>query len=92
MTVTNGITRASALTSLSGSNLAVAAGDILSFRFSKAIGQEFGSLAGIGAVVDFTPAATAAVPEPATWGMMILGFGAIGAATRRRRFTRVSFV
>lgn len=27
----------------------------------------------------------AAVPEPATWGMMILGFGAIGAAMRRRR-------
>ncbi|MBB3348859.1 hypothetical protein FHY02_003341 [Sphingomonas sp. BK069] len=24
-----------------------------------------------------------AVPEPATWGMMILGFGAIGAAMRR---------
>lgn len=26
----------------------------------------------------------AAVPEPATWGMMLLGFGAIGAAMRRR--------
>ncbi len=31
-----------------------------------------------------------AVPEPATWGMMILGFGAMGAAMRRRR-TTVSF-
>ena len=29
--------------------------------------------------------ALAAVPEPATWGMMIIGFGAIGAAMRRRR-------
>lgn len=28
--------------------------------------------------------ATGAVPEPATWGMMILGFGLIGAAVRRR--------
>ena len=28
---------------------------------------------------------TAAVPEPATWGMMILGFGVMGAALRRRR-------
>lgn len=27
------------------------------------------------------------VPEPATWGMMIVGFGAIGAAARRRRST-----
>lgn len=26
-----------------------------------------------------------AVPEPATWGMMIAGFGAAGAAMRRRR-------
>jgi hypothetical protein len=26
-----------------------------------------------------------AVPEPATWGMMILGFGIAGAALRRRR-------
>lgn len=27
----------------------------------------------------------AAVPEPATWGMMLLGFGLVGAAARRRR-------
>jgi hypothetical protein len=26
-----------------------------------------------------------AVPEPATWAMMLLGFGAIGASMRRRR-------
>jgi hypothetical protein len=29
-----------------------------------------------------------AVPEPATWAMMIGGFGLIGLATRRRRRTR----
>lgn len=92
VTVTNGITRTNALTSLSGTNLAVAAGDVLSFRFSKSTGQEFGSLAGIGATVDFTPTATAAVPEPATWAMMILGFGAIGVSTRRRKAVHVSFV
>lgn len=28
---------------------------------------------------------TGAVPEPATWAMMLLGFGAIGFASRRRR-------
>lgn len=26
-----------------------------------------------------------AVPEPATWGMMLLGFGIVGSAARRRR-------
>ena len=30
----------------------------------------------------------AAVPEPATWGMMLLGFGAIGGAARYRRRKR----
>lgn len=30
------------------------------------------------------------VPEPATWGMMILGLGAIGATMRRRRKENVS--
>jgi hypothetical protein len=27
------------------------------------------------------------VPEPATWGMMLLGFGAIGFSMRRKRDT-----
>lgn len=29
--------------------------------------------------------AAAAVPEPSTWAMMIVGIGAVGAALRRRR-------
>jgi hypothetical protein len=32
-----------------------------------------------------------AVPEPATWAMMIAGFGFVGAAMRRRRKVQVSF-
>jgi hypothetical protein len=39
-------------------------------------------------------ALTASVPEPATWGLMILGFGVVGSALRsrgRRRATKVSF-
>lgn len=32
----------------------------------------------------YTPFATGAVPEPATWAMMILGMGAVGFAMRRR--------
>jgi hypothetical protein len=31
------------------------------------------------------------VPEPATWAMMIGGFGFVGAASRRRRATTVTF-
>ena len=30
-------------------------------------------------------AATGAVPEPSTWAMMLLGFGGVGVALRRRR-------
>ena len=36
----------------------------------------------------FTP--SAAVPEPATWAMMLIGFGAAGYALRRRRIVAVS--
>lgn len=35
--------------------------------------------------------ATAAVPEPATWAMMIGGFGLIGGSMRRRKNTSVRF-
>jgi len=40
-----------------------------------------------------TPSAVAAVPEPATWAMMLVGFGAVGGTMRRRnaRRTRVTF-
>lgn len=33
----------------------------------------------------------AAVPEPGTWALMILGFGAIGGAARRRRAKNLAF-
>jgi hypothetical protein len=37
-------------------------------------------------------AAEAAVPEPATWGLMLVGFGLVGAGARyRRRGTAVRF-
>ena len=35
-------------------------------------------------------AVSGAVPEPATWGMMILGFGAMGFALRRRNTVRTA--
>ncbi len=37
--------------------------------------------------IDFIPA----IPEPATWGLMLAGFAAVGFAMRRRQNVRVSF-
>ena len=43
-----------------------------------------------GAVVTATTAIPAAVPEPASWAMMIIGFGLVGAAWRKRSRIRTS--
>jgi hypothetical protein len=40
--------------------------------------------ASYGGSFTLTEATAAAVPEPATWAMMLLGFGVIGAAMRRK--------
>jgi len=44
-----------------------------------------------GGYLDTINLSGTAVPEPATWAMMILGMGAAGAMMRRRRQTAVSF-
>ena len=47
---------------------------------------------GIGEVQFYAPApATSGVPEPATWGMMLLGFAGLGGAMRRRHQARVRY-
>lgn len=40
----------------------------------------------------FTFPGAGAIPEPATWGLMIAGFGLIGATARRRRATGITTV
>jgi len=44
----------------------------------------------IGSSIRFTNT-TAAVPEPATWGLMLLGFGMVGLGLRARRNAKVTF-
>lgn len=48
--------------------------------------------AGLGAISDFAPqnATLAAVPEAATWAMMIVGFGLTGRTLRQRRGSATS--
>lgn len=46
---------------------------------------------GSSSFVTATSAAVAAVPEAATWAMMLAGFGIIGTSLRRRRRTSVAF-
>ena len=42
-----------------------------------------------GETYNFSFLDAAAVPEPATWAMMVLGFGMLGAAVRRRRVSTI---
>lgn len=52
----------------------------------------FASFGGSGnAGIALDNVAVTAVPEPASWAMMILGFGLVGGAMRRRQNVRVSF-
>lgn len=65
--------------SMTGDDVAVAAGDTLTLSFSKTAGQTYGSLNGVSMNVILTP-----VPEPATGAMMLLGLGLFGCVARRR--------
>lgn len=69
-----------------------------SFSFLVNAGDEYGfyvnttdNIVGRGNIAVMSNAFTAAVPEPATWAMMLLGFGMIGAAVRYRRRGNVVF-
>jgi len=58
-------------------NLSLGAG-----TYTLTVGGTRGLTGAFGGNVAFN---TAAVPEPGTWAMMLLGFGAVGFAMRRRR-------
>ena len=44
-----------------------------------------GTTAGADAAFSGTLSFARAVPEPATWAMMLIGFGAVGVSLRRKR-------
>lgn len=59
----------------------------LTFTDSTLATQGFAQFLSIPTGTTFTfRTALAAVPEPASWAMMLMGFGAIGYASRRRRY------
>lgn len=64
----------------------IALGAALTSPYLNEQSQGFWSMSSSGPSAYLT-AETAAVPEPATWAMMILGFGAAGTALRSRRRT-----
>jgi hypothetical protein len=64
-------------------NAFVLAGNTLS-----SINLSTGALTSIGRTSDTFFGLTAAVPEPSTWAMMLIGFGAVGAAARSSRRQR----
>lgn len=74
--------------SFTGLSTALAAGDHIDFVVNK---RTFfnNDMTGLQATIT-TSAISAAVPEPATWAMMLFGFGLVGSTMRRRTVTRVS--
>jgi len=53
--------------------------------FGTTPGQQYGAV--VNAQFELLSESVSAVPEPATWAMMITGFGLAGTAIRRRRST-----
>lgn len=79
-----------------GLEFAVSSTGQVDFRFLNdapvLAGQQFLTVDGVSrgngsyaGTIAFAPAS--AVPEPATWAMMLVGFGAVGYSLRRRKTT-----
>ena len=69
------------------------AGDVLSGQNNTAVVAYSTSQSQYDTTYDLRVTALSAVPEPATWAMMMLGFGSMGYAMRRKNkvSTRIRF-
>ncbi len=65
-------------------------GDTSFGTFSLSSNSQNGQASNLNFTFTSNASATGAVPEPATWGMMIVGFGLVGGVLRRRK-TSVAF-
>lgn len=70
-----------ALTNLASPSLSL----LFSRQAATALTTVFGAPDLTGAQFGLAATAPSAVPEPATWAMLLLGFGAVGVIARRRR-------
>ena len=80
-TLVTGGTVSGSSNSLTLPNVALTPNTSYTLQYSGNLGATPGNISGNGAFAG----AVAPVPEPATWGLMLLGFGGIGFAMRRRR-------
>ena len=89
---TAGVVNTSANDGTSLLSFADAFGSYNRYIFTTSVGGElnYNGLVGQGYRIDSITLDAAAVPEPATWAMLIAGFGFVGAAARRRRAGMVS--
>ena len=76
-----------------GNQTATATNRLVRLDFTGATKNEVGALRFISTnnAFEVDNIAIAAVPEPATWAMMIGGFGLIGAAARRRARATIAY-
>jgi hypothetical protein len=75
-------------------DLFVSVAGIASFRLFQPLTVGLDSPFGDGVLFDslsFSAATAGAVPEPATWAMMLAGFALVGGVLRRRRQPKVRF-